>query len=145
MDVSELRKQILRAIDDARRTAAERRVAVDDAARAYSSFLSEIAVPLLRQAATVLSASGPSFIVHTPAESVRIASETSPETYLEIALDTSRPQPEVIGRLSLSRGGRHGQLIEERSVVAGKSVGNLTEADLSAFLIAEIPKLVVRS
>lgn len=144
MDVSELRKRILRAIDDARRDASERRTVVDDATRAYGTFLSEIAVPLLKQAATVLNASGPAFKVHTPAGSVRLASDHSPETYVEIELDAARPHPEVVGRVSIARGGRHGQIIEERPIVAGKPVDRLTEEDVSAFLVAEIPKLVVR-
>lgn len=144
MDVSELRKRILRAIDDARREASDRRVAVDEAAKAFERFLDEVAVPLLRQAATVLNAAGPAFIVHTPAGSVRLASEKSPETYLEIELDAARPYPEVLGRVSLSRGGRQGQVIEERPIATGKSVDRLTEEDLSAFLVAEVPKLVVR-
>lgn len=144
MDVSELRKRILRAIDDARRDASARRVVVDEAAQAYTRFLTEIAVPLLRQAAMVLNASEVTFAVHTPAGSVRLASERSPETYLELELDAERPHPEVIGRVSLARGGRSGQIVEERSVAAGKSVGQITEEDVSAFLVAEIPKLVVK-
>lgn len=144
MDVSELRKRILRAIDDARREASDRRVAVDEAAKAFERFLNDVAVPLLRQAATVLNATGPAFTVHTPAGSVRLASEKSPETYLELELDAARPSPEVLGRISLARGGRQGQVIEERPIAAGKPVDRLTEEDLSAFLVAEVPKLVVR-
>lgn len=144
MDVSELRKRILRAIDDARRDASERRTVTDEATRAYERFRADVAAPLLKQAASVLNASGMPFIVHTPAESVRLASEKSPETFLEIALDATRPQPEVVGRVSLTRGGRQGRLVEERPIVEGKPVSRLTEEDLSLFLVAEIPKLVVR-
>ena len=39
MDVSELRKRILRALEDARHDASERRTAVDHAAKAYEEFL----------------------------------------------------------------------------------------------------------
>lgn len=145
MDVSELRKRILRSIDDARREASERRTTVDDAKKAYGRFLSEIAVPLLHQSASVLNASGVTFAVHTPADSARLVSETAPETYLEIELDAARPHPEVIGRVSVARGGRRGQLVEERPIVAGKPVNRLTEDDVSVFLVTEIPKLVVRS
>ncbi len=144
MDVSELRKRILRAIDEARREASERRTAVDEATQAFETFLANIAVPLLRQAAAVLNATGATFVVHTPAESVRLSAEKSPETYLEIELDAARTHPEVIGRVSLSRGGRQGLIVEERPLVVGKPVDRLTEDDLSAFLIAEVPRLIVR-
>ncbi len=143
MDVSELRKRILRAIDDARKDAAGRRTVVDEATKAYQQFLETIAVPLLRQAATVLNAAGHAFIVHTPASSVRLAAEKSPETFLEIELDTRHTEPEVIGRVSLTRG-RRGVILEERPIATHKPVSALTEDDLSAFLVTEVPKLVVK-
>jgi hypothetical protein len=144
MDVSELRKLILRAIDDAKKDISARRGLLDAAAKAYEEFLAMIAVPLLRQSATVLKASGELFDVHTPAGSVRLVAERSPHTFLEIELDVTRPQPEVIGRVSLTRG-RQGLVVEERPIVAGRPVAELTEEDLTAFLVTEIPKLVVRS
>ena len=55
MDVSELRKRILRALDDARKDAVVRRREVDEAANAYETFLEQVAVPLMRQAAQVLA------------------------------------------------------------------------------------------
>ena len=67
MDTSDLRKRILRALDDARKEATSRRSVVDEAARAYAAFLDVVAVPLMRQAATVLNAEGHKFSVHTPA------------------------------------------------------------------------------
>lgn len=144
MDVSELRKRILRAIDEARREASERRVVVDDAAKAYTRFLAETAVPLLRQAAMVLNAGEVTFAVHTPASGARLVSERSPETFLEVELDSTRPHPEIIGRVSVARGGRQGQIVEERPIAAGKPVERITEDDFSAFLVAEIPKMVVK-
>lgn len=145
MDVSELRKRILRALDDARRDASDRRTVVDEAARAYETFLADIAIPLLRQSATVLNATGNLFVVHTPAGGARLMSERSPETFIEFELDTTKPSPEVVGRTSISRGGRQGQIVTERPVVAQKPVEKLAEEDLTAFLITEIPKLVVKS
>lgn len=143
MDVSELRKRILRALDDARKDAADRRTVVDEAAKAYQQFLETIAVPLLRQAAIVLNAEGHGFVVHTPASSVRLAAEKSPETYLEVALDSSGAQPDVVGRVSISRG-RRGLILEERPIAANKPMSTLTEDDLSAFLVTEVPKLIVK-
>jgi hypothetical protein len=144
MDVSELRKRILRAIDDARRDASDRRTIVDEASKAYATFLEQIAVPLLKQSATVLNATGAPFVVHAPAGSARLASEHSPETFLEFELDATRPNPEVVGRVSLARGGRAGQIVAERPIVPDRPVGRLTEDDVSQFLVVEIPKLVVK-
>ena len=144
MDVSELRKRILRAIDGAKKDVSARRTVLDAAARDYDEFLGAIAVPLLRQAAIVLKASGELFDVHTPAGSVRLVAERSPHTFVEIDLDVTRSEPEVIGRVSLTRG-RQGLVVEERPIVEGRPIGKLTEEDLTEFLVTEIPKLIVKT
>ena len=144
MDTSDLRKRILRALDDARKDATARRGTVDDAARAYDKFLADIAVPLMRQASTVLNAEGHKFSVHTPANSVRLASDGAPETFLEFEFDGASAAPQVIGRVSLARG-RQGLVVVERPVAEGKTVAELGEADVSKFLVEEVSKLVVRS
>ena len=77
MDVSELRKRILRAIDDARKEAETRRTVVDESLKAYEAFLRDIAVPLMLQAAQVLNADGHVFVVHTPLTQ-SVATEHSP-------------------------------------------------------------------
>src|SRR5215216_929284 len=125
MDVSELRKLILRSLDDARKDAAAKRVVVDQAAKAYETFLSDIAVPLMLQAQQVLNATGESFSVHTPAASVRLVSDASPQTFLEFQLDPNGTRSGVIGRVSVVRG-RRGPVVDERSVANGKSVESLT-------------------
>ena len=56
MDVSELRKKILRALDEARVDAASKRGERDETQRAYDQFLETVAVPLLRQAQGILKA-----------------------------------------------------------------------------------------
>jgi hypothetical protein len=143
MDVSELRKRILRALDDARQEASTRRTRVDDARAAYERFLTGVAVPLLRQSAMVLTAAGHPFQVHTPAASARLAHDQQPLTFLEVELDVAGAQPHVIGRVSLTRG-RGSHVVSERPVAVDKAIAELSEADFSAFLVAEIPKLVVR-
>jgi len=141
MDVSELRKRILRSLDDARKDAAANRVAVDQAAKMYEAFLNDVAAPLMRQAVQVLNATGEAFSVHTPAGSVRIVSDKSPQTFFEVELDTGGSRTAVIGRTSYVRG-RRGAIVEEQPIARGKSVEQLTEQDLSERLVAEIPKLV---
>ena len=143
MDVSELRKRIIRALDDARKDAGQRRSITDEATRAYGEFLNNVAVPLLRQAVIVLKSEGQLFTVHTPADSVRLVSDKTPDTFLEIVLDTTTERPQILGRVSLARG-RQGRM-EERPLVPGKSVGEVTEEDVAQFLVRAVPKLVLRS
>jgi len=143
MDVSDLRKGILRALDEARRDASTRRAAVDEAREAFTEFLQATAVPLLRQTVTVLRAEGERYSVQTPADSVRLASDAAPETFLELVLDTSGDAPQVTGRLSVTRG-RHGQVLEEVPIAGGKPVADLDEGDLAGYVLAAIPKLVLK-
>jgi hypothetical protein len=143
METGDLRKRILLALDSARKDSSDRRRLVDEATRAYESFLANVAVPLVRQAASVLTAEGPRFVADTPAGSVRLTADGSPQTFLEMQLDTSGARPQVIGRVSVTRG-RQGLIVEERPI-ADKPVAELVEDDVAKFLIAEIPKLVMKS
>jgi len=144
MDVSELRKRILHALDAARKDAVTRRTEVDEASRAYEQFLENIAAPLLKQAHAVLRAEQQQFTVHTPAGSIRLVSDNAPQTFVEFVLDVSPRVPQVLGRVSLTRG-RQGVVVEERPLAPGKPVAELVEDDVAQFLVTEIPKLIVRS
>jgi hypothetical protein len=143
MDVSDLRKRILRALDDARKDATARRAVVDEASQAYATFLETHAIPVLKQALQVLRAEGQRFTLNTPADGPQLVSDASTNSFLEFALDISGPTPQVIGRVSLTRG-RQGRVVEERPIAVGKAVADLTEDDVANFLVTEIPKLIVR-
>jgi hypothetical protein len=143
MDVSDLRKRILRALDDARKDATARREVVDQASQAYAGFVETRAIPVLKQAVQVLRAEGKTFTLNTPADGPRLVSDSSANTFLEFVLDLSQPTPQVIGRVSLAHG-RQGRIVEERPIAAGKAVADLTEDDVAKFLVTEIPKLVLR-
>ena len=143
MDVSEIRKQILRALDNARKDAEARRQAADQAKGEYETFLNDIAVPLFRQAATVLRALGYEFTVNTPAGSVRLQSGSAQE-YVELELEASGGPVQVITRTAVMRG-RSGPLVEERPLAGHKPIGSLTDEDVATFLTTEIPKLVMRN
>jgi hypothetical protein len=143
MDVSDLRKRILRALDDARKDSTARRQVVDAAAVAYQAFLENTAVPLVRQAVTVLRAEGHQFTANTPAGSVRLTSDASPQTFLEFELDSTGTEPQVVGRVSVTRG-RQAVIVEERPIAPGKALTDLADDDVARFLVTEIPKLVVR-
>jgi hypothetical protein len=143
MDVSDLRKRILRALDDARLDSASKRGERDEAHRAYEQFLENVAVPLLKQAQGILRAEQKLFTVHAPAGGAKLASDTSPETFLEFMLDTTGDRAGVLGRISHARGRRQ-VVVDERPIAPGKSVAELTDEDVAAFLLAELPRLVGR-
>ena len=142
MDTGDLRKQILHALDAARKDAAEKRKAADDAARAYETFLTATAVPLVQQAAQVLTAEKQRFVCETPAGRVRLVAENDPDTFLELQLDTAGASPRVLGRLSLARG--RGRVAVEERPLADKPVAELGEQDVAAFLVTDVPRLVMR-
>ena len=143
MDVSELRRRILRALDEAKNDAALRRTEVDASQRAYEEFLERVAVPVLKQTQSVLKAENHSFTVHAPAGGARIVSDASGETFLEFVLDQSGERPLVIGRTSRPRG-RGRVTVDERPVVTDRPIGSITDEDVAAFLVTEIPRLIRR-
>jgi hypothetical protein len=143
MDVSDLRKRIIRALDDARKESATRRSSADRAAEAYAKFLDTVAVPLLKQAQIVLKAEGQLFAVHAPAGTARLASNSSAETFLEITLDTSGAKPQVVGRVSVARG-RQGVVVDERPIAPETPIEKLGDPEVAEFLLAAIPRLIVR-
>ena len=139
MEIADVRKRITATIERARQRAAERRTRADDAARAYSTFLDTIAVPMFKQVANVLRADGYQFSVFTPSGSVRLMSERTAEDFIELTLDTTGDVPQVIGRSSRSRGRR----VSENERAVG-SPAALSENDLLDYLAKELEALVER-
>jgi hypothetical protein len=142
MEVSDVRRRVRETIERAKRTAAERRTRVDEAASEYDAFLDRIAVPLFRQIASVLRADSHMFTVFTPGGSVRLMSDRSGDDYIELALDTTGTHPWVVGHSSRSRGRR----VTETEVALGSGgpVRDLTEEDVLAFVLKELEPLVDR-
>ena len=139
METGEVRRRLQHAIERARRSAADRRARNDDATRAFTGFLDEVAVPLFKQIANVLKIEGHPFTVFTPSGSVRLMSDRSADDYIEIVLDTSDVEPRVMARISRSRGRR---LLDEERMIGTPEA--LTEEDLFAFLLKELESFVVR-
>lgn len=140
MEISEVKRRVSETIERARRAAADRRARSDEAAHEYSSFLDEIAVPLIRQIANVLKAAGYHYGVFTPSGSVRLMSETTSDDYIELTLDTSGDHPAVMGHSRRARGRR---VIEtERPLGRGGAIRNLTEEDVLAYLLKELEPFV---
>ena len=142
MEISELRRRLRSALDQARRNAVSRRERSDAAARQYEQFLATIAIPVVQQFASVLSGEGHHFNVATPAAAVRLSAAGSAEDYIEIALDTTEDPPEVVGRTSRGRGRR--MITSERPVRERTAVDELNEEDVVAFLLTEIVPFITR-
>src|SRR3989442_10667253 len=142
MQISDVKKQVLQAINRAKRGAAERQTRTEEAAREYEAFLESVAIPLFRQVANVLRAEGYLFNIFTPGGSVRLMSDRSAEDYLELFLDTTEDPPRVTGRASRSRGRR--VLESERPIGSPGSLRALTEDDVLGFVMKELEPFVER-
>ena len=143
MEVSAVRQQVLLAIERAKRAAADRRAANEEAVREYGVFLEQIAVPLFRQTANVLRAEGHLFNLFTPGgsgASVRLMSDKSADDYIELVLDTTGPTPLVLGRTSRAWGNRTD--ISEQLVKPSAPISGITEEDVLAFLLKALEPFV---
>src|SRR5215510_5677874 len=137
MEISDVRKRIHATIERSRQRAAERRARADESAKAYSTFIETIAVPMFRQVANVLKAEGYPFGVFTPSGSVKLASDRNPQDSIEIVFDSSGDRPLVIGHTTHRRGGR---VVESERPVGDPAA--LTEIDVLEFLVKELEPFV---
>lgn len=144
METGELRRQIHLALERSKRESADRRAATDRAAAAYSRFLADIAVPLVRQVVSILRADNHAVTAFTPAGSARVSSDRAAEDFVEIALDDSGGTPRVVVRTSVQRG-RAGVIASEREVAPGKPIDALTDQDLADVFVAELLALLVKT
>jgi hypothetical protein len=142
MDVSEVRRRLRAAIESARRHAQERRARSDQAAREYAELLAARVAPVFQTVASALVAEGYRFKVFTPADSIRLASESSADDFIELSLDSTVDPPAVMGRISRGRGRR--LVITERAVKEDVAIEHLSEEDVLAFLMAELTPFLER-
>ena len=141
MEISEVRQRLLQAIARARRAEVERRARIDEASRDYETFLDRVAVPLFRQLANVLKAEGHPFSLSTPGSSVRLVSDRRADDYVELSLDTTGGEPEVILGARRLRGSR---IIESEHPVAAAGVRDITEDALLASVLQELEPFLAR-
>jgi len=114
-DLSDLRRRVRQALQDAKQNAASRRTARDEAARAWDAVLEQTVRPLMRDLGSALTGEGMGFRLDTPAGVARLVSDRRPDDYIEVALDDAdeRDAPEVIGRTVRARGRQSVTVIEE--------------------------------
>jgi hypothetical protein len=139
METADVRREITRAIEQAKRRAGERRARNDEAAKAFDVFMTRTAVPLFRQVANILKAENIMFTVFTPSGSVRLMSDRSPEDFIELSLESEGEVPQVMGRTSRTRGSRVRQ--SERAIGAPEAI---TEDALLEFLTNALEPFVER-
>jgi hypothetical protein len=142
MEISDIRRRLRQAFEQARKATAERRGRADLAAAAYGAFLANTATPVFRTVANVAKADGHAFTVFTPAEGIRLVSERQGEDYVEVTLDTSLDPPQVATRVSRLRGGN--RTTSEGLLRPDAAIDALTDEDVLAFLLANIGALVER-
>lgn len=137
-----MRKHVLTAIAAARDRAQRRRALAAEAERTYAAFLQNVATPVTRQVAAALKAEGHAVTVFTPGGGLRLALDRTRDDYIELALDTALEPPQVMARISRTRGSR--TLGEERPLKPGTPPDGLTEEDVLAFLLEAIAPWVER-
>lgn len=133
MEVSAVRNRLRRTLEAARDRGQQRRQRTADAEKEYAAFLEQVAIPVTRQLANALKVEGYAFTVFTPGGGLRLASDRGRDDYIDFELDTIAPTPQVVGRISYSRGSR--TLDAERPVKDGVRPGALTEDDVLEFLL----------
>ena len=142
IEPSELRKRLRGVIEQSRKTAADRRTRMDEAAEAYKAMLEGIATPLVQMIANVLRAEGYNFTIFTPNGGLRMASAKSGDDFIEFALDTSQDEPFAVLRVNRTRGRRVVQ--HERPIKGRTAIGLLSEEDVLQALLAELGPFVER-
>lgn len=136
MEVSQVRKELKSAIDAARERTQLRRHRMAEAERGYATFLETVAIPLVRQLANALKVEGYGFTVFTPGGGLRLAADRGRDDFIEFSLDTSGERPQVVARISYSRGSR--TIDEERPVKRDVPPEALSETELLAFLLGAL-------
>ena len=142
MEVSEVRRRLRAAIDEAKRRSTERRTQRDAAARAWGELLPQTAVPAFQAVASALTGEGHRFKVHTPGEAVRLSPDRPGEEFIELSLDTSGDEPAVMLRSAHGRGRR--MVSAERSLATGAAISGLTQEQIVDALLQELIPFIER-
>ena len=134
MEVSQVRRRVQQAIAAGRERTQARRQAVTEAERAYEVFIRDVATAVMRQVANAIKVEGGyAFTVSTPATGLRLSSDRQRDDFIEMALDTEGERPQVVARISRTRGSR--TLYEERPIKPGASPDAISEEDVLEFLL----------
>ncbi len=142
LELVQIRRRVQNRLADIKRAAAERRDRVAAAERAYETFLAGVAVPVVNAVAQSLSAEGYPYRVTTPGGAVRMASDRSSRTYLEIRLDTAGREPHLVAEIGRERGSR--VFADERPICQGVAIDAVTDEQLLAAILDAMADLIER-
>jgi hypothetical protein len=142
MEVSDVRRRLRTAIEEARRRADERRVRKDAESRAWEKALQEVVIPAFHLVATALAAEGHRYKVVTPGATARLVPERGGDEFVEVALETEGDEPVVIIRSTQGRGRR--MITRERPLGARSAADILTDDDVIAPLVGELAPFLER-
>ena len=142
LEVVQIRRRVQVRLADVKRAAAARREKADTAGRVYETFLANVATPTVSAVAQSLSAEGYPYRVTTPGDTVRMTSDRSSRTYVEIRLDTAGSVPQVVAEVGRERGSR--VLADERPVAEGTPIDAITDEQVLAVLLEMMAELIER-
>ena len=136
MDIAQLRKSLIQAIETAKRDGVAKRARADEATRLYEKFLESTAVPVFRAMAGALKGEGLPFEVMTPLGGVRLVPERQREDGIELTLDATLDPPAPVLSVLRSRGSR--TVRKERPLTDSQRVEGVTDEDVARALIEEL-------
>ena len=135
-----MRRRVRRTIDDARARARERRQAVA-AARRRGRVRARCDAAVSNRGLRA-EGEGYRFGVETPAGAVRLSPGGASEDVIELALDTARVPPALMGRTAYVRGRR--VLSDERVVAEHPALADLAAKDVLDFVLSALAPMVER-
>jgi hypothetical protein len=142
LEVAQVRRRIQSRLTDLKQAAGARRERVAAAERAYATFLSDVAVPVFTTFAQTLSAENYPYKVIRPGDTVRLVSDRSNRTFVDLRLDTSLPAPAIMAEVSRERGSR--VVADDRFVAEGVAIEATTEEHVLEFLLDLMADLIER-
>lgn len=136
-DIALVRKRFQKAIEQARRDAADRRTRLQDAQKAYAEFLDTRAIPAFRAVAVVLKSEGLPWEVMTPSGEVRLVPDRRRDESIVLSFDAAAEPPQPVVSIT-GRRGNH-MVHTERPVKPGTFGSSaLTEDDVVEMLLEEL-------
>lgn len=142
LEVVQIRRRVQSRLADLKRAAGTRRERVAAAELAYKTFLSNVALPVFTTFAQTLSAENYPYKVITPGDRVRLVSDRSNRTFVDLHLDTTRPMPAVVAEVSRERGSR--VMSDDRLVAEGIAIEATTDEHVLEFLLDAMADLIER-
>jgi hypothetical protein len=133
LEVSQVSRRLKIAMEQARARSQGRRQRTANAEKTFAVFLETIATPVTRQVANALKVEGLAFTVGAPEGGLRLSADRWRDDFIEFALDSSGEPPEVVGRVSVTRGSRTRDEVEP--IKAGAAPEELTDEDVLNFLL----------